>query len=469
MICMFAVATFALFPGIALSQVQVSPLFGDHAVLQRGASVPIWGTAEPGETVTVRVAGRSASTAANAKGRWIARLTDLPVGGPYTLIVTGTTTEVRSVVMVGDVWLASGQSNMSFRLMDAPAPEYDAVMASASDAQLSMFVVPIRSSAVMESDVGYVWQPAAPESVRAWSAVAYLFARELRTNVGVPIGILTAAVPATSGETWTSTEALATEPELINDAQETYKRRFPNGGNGASVLPGQFFNGMIAPLIPYAIRGAIWYQGENNASAERPQHYQRLLSLLIRDWRQRWGQGNFPFEIVQLHNIDPPGSARVGLPVVREAQLLISETLPNVGLAVAIDTGDGSLHPPDKRLVAHRLVLAALENSYGEKIESSGPLYAGFEVVGSEMHVTFTHLGGGLVARDGALRQFEIAGADKVFVPAVASINGNEVFLSSPQVASPVAARYAMAPNPTGCNLYNRAGLPASPFRTDNW
>jgi sialate O-acetylesterase len=271
--------------------------------------------------------------------------------------------------------------------------------------------------------------------------------------------------PKSLDDTWRF-QAEQTYPALTPAAQKAMPT-YP--GVQIQDTPGALFNAMIAPLIPYAIKGCIWYQGESNVGA--PQQYRALLTDLITDWRGRWGEGDFPFEIEQLANYYdiPAQPVDSGEARVREAQLQVAQTVPHTGLAVAIDIGTEDIHPPNKREVGRRLSLAALSDAYGKSIVHSGPIYAGMQVTGSTVTIQFRHVDGGLAAHGGPLMQFAVAGSDRKFVWADARIAGDTVIVSSPQTPQPVAVRYAWANNPQGCNLYNGAGLPASPFRTDDW
>ena len=492
----------------ALAEVQLPAIFSDHMVLQSAAAVPVWGWADPGEEVTVSIAGQTRTATADASGAWKLKLDKLSATAPVTLTIKGKNTIVIQDVLVGEVWLASGQSNMQLPVNDAMNPQ--AEKASAKYPQIRMFTVVHHAAITPQTNCEGQWVICSPETVGHFSAAAYFFARELHQHLKVPVGIINSSWGATPIETWTCLDRMEGKPEFAPvfqsweakmrvpfdeaKAESQYQHALAAWKTNVEVLkaagkpvpyqpqkqvapradknyPGNDFNGMIAPLIPYAIRGAIWYQGENNAMSEFPQLYQAQLKLLIQDWRQRWGEGDLPFAWVQLPNFQmksPVQSALDKWAVVRES-MLRTLAVTNTGMAVTIDVGNPNyIHPGNKQAVGHRLALWARAKVYGENIPYSGPLPAGQQINGDKITVSFTHADGGLVAKDGGLKGFAIAGADHHWVPATAQIQGDQVIVSSPEVKSPVAVRYAWADNPE-CNLFNGAGLPASPFRTDAW
>ena len=657
-------------------EVRLAHVFGDHMVLQREAPVPVWGWAPAGETVTVGIDGQVHETVADEGGRWAVRLEPMAAGGPYTLTVRGPSDVTLRDVLVGDVWVCSGQSNMEWPL--ASAANGEAEVAAADHPRMRLLRVPRGLAADPQADCEAAWTVCAPETAGEFSAVGYFFGRELAGHVGVPVGLIQSAYGGSPAEPWAPWAALAAHPDYvpvldeverlaaryepmrkelqaeyeaalaehekvgpaflanlpvflegleardrglaegwhrpeiddagwgeiavpgfwqqagvealagvrgivwfrarvdvpaawagrdlilslgaIDDADVTYfggrevgrvgyetprhwayHRRYVVPGEavraGANVVavrvtdlggsgglvgpasemyvaplsasladagslpevwrwrvgwtpepgeiprkprapadpaaghrsPSAMYNAMIAPLVPYAMRGVIWYQGESNVT--RAGDYRDLFTLLIGGWRGAWGQGEFPFLFVQLASLGPPpiqpqdhGWARL-----REAQVG-ALAVANTGMAVAIDVGDADdIHPRDKQTVGRRLALAARKVAYGEDVVHSGPVYEGMEVAGGRVRVHFRHVGGGLVARGGAIRQFAIAGADRQFVWAEARVEGETVVVWSDAVPAPVAVRYGWAQNPEGCNLYNREGLPASPFRTDDW
>lgn len=630
--------------------------FADHAVLQRDVPVPIWGTAAPGERVTVSFAGMDHAAVADADGRWKAVLGPLPAAAePRDLVIRGADGDSVTLtdVVVGDVWLCSGQSNMGMSV--ASSRDAAAEIAAADHPLIREFRVATGSSLQPRRDVAGTWKRCSPETVGGFSGVAYYFGRQLHRELNVPIGLVVSAVGGTPAEAWTRLAAIERLPVTGERAtaeiarlltQEEDNRRFlveraaweerhrvqpppvaeaargwaapdldtsdwnrvkfpgrwkdagvKSGGvfwirkefdlpaealknpwlivglnwmpeqyetvylNGTEVAgleekppafytaqrsyhvrssfarPGRnvlavrivaatetayinlygknvfsfssqkdvddtwlmkvetlfeplskeaiaarpkpnslnptnagaaLYNAMIAPLMPLAIKGTVWYQGESNAA--RGREYRDLLAALINDWRDEWGQGDFPFYIVQLANYygvpKEPGDS--GVARVREAQMQVATSVPATGLAVAIDLGEEGIHPLNKQDVGRRLALQALRKTYRRDAPCDGPIYRGMTVEGPAIRVSFDH-SDGLVARDGPPKWFAIAGDDKKFVWADARIDGQSVIVSSPQVPRPVAVRYAWADNPDGCNLYNATGLPASPFRTDDW
>ncbi|MCW3094953.1 MAG: Sialic acid-specific 9-O-acetylesterase [Chthonomonadaceae bacterium] len=622
------------------------PLFTDHMVFQRGIKAPVWGWTQPGKKVTVGMDGKTATATAGPDGKWMAALGPFTAGGPYTLTVNGPETAKVEDVLIGDVWICSGQSNMEMGIGNVYNAQDE--IAKAANPNIRLFSVPKKIAGEPQETVASHWDTCTPQTVanggwNGFSAVGYFFGRHLQETQHVPIGLIHTSWGGTIAEAWTSASALRTMPDFapqVDAVEKTYAEMKKDGGsfdkmladwytkndpggahnwgaadfdsaawktmklptaweaaglpdydgvvwfrkdfdlpdgwagktltlhlgpiddddttfvNGvqvgatrgynidrvykipASVLkaghnviavrvldtggagglngtPDKMFltttelgagqsmplagdwkyqdsapltkanpvpmqtadnpnvttvlyNGMIAPLLPYGIKGAIWYQGESNAG--RGMQYRTLLPTMIKDWRSRFGVGEFPFFIVQLANFTPVVDTPIqeGWADLREAQLLTSENLPKTGIAVAIDIGDaGDIHPKNKQEVGRRLGLSADAIAYGDKVEYSGPLYKSMKVEGDKIRLTFTHLGGGLVTKDGGpLKGFAIAGADKHFEFADAKIEGDTIVVSSAKVSNPTAVRYAWANNPI-CNLVNKAGLPASSFRTD--
>ena len=622
------------------SQVRLPRLISDGMVLQRDARVKIWGWAAEHEKISVAFKDSVYRTSANDKGEWAIVLSGLKPGGPFTMTVSASNTITINNVMIGDVWLCSGQSNMELP-MKRVSWIYESEIMNAENPNIRQFAVPQKYDFKRPEDdlEKGVWQSADPRSVLEFSAVAYFFGRELYEKYHVPIGLINSSLGGSPAESWLSEDALKEFPNHLAEAQrfkddalikkiesqdkiridawydllrqrdEGYKdarnpwsdphvstdgwntmkvpgywantelgpvngvvwfrRDFdvpaPMAGRNAKLILGRIvdadsvfingvfvgttsyqypprrykvpmdvlregrntivvrvisnigkggfvpdksyelicagqtidlkgewqyrlgarmeplasqtfirwkplglYNAMTAPLINYAIKGVVWYQGESNA--DRPVEYRKLLPALIRDWRSKWGQGDFPFLIVQLPNFmeakDQPSESNWAL--LREAQLR-TLSLPRTGLAVTIDIGEwNDIHPLDKKDVGKRLALAAQRVAYGdESVVSSGPIYQSMKIEGNKVIVSFTQTGSGLVAKNGELTSFAVAGADKRFVWAQAKIEDNKVVVWSEKVPNPVAVRYAWADNPQGANLYNVEGLPASPFRTD--
>ena len=476
------------------AEVKPNSLFSDGVVLQRGVSVPVWGTAKDGEKVTVKFQDQTVSATAR-EGRWLVRLKPLKAGGPFTLSVSGENSLIINNVLVGEVWLCSGQSNMGFDLSRA-ANAAEAI-AAAGDPQLRLFTVPHSAMDTPQTDAPGSWKESTPETAAHFSAVAFFFGRYLRQSLKVPVGLINSSVGGTPAEAWTSRSALEADPELKQildryaekvktydpaEAAAQHKQalakhkeavakakaegkpqppalRAPTDPRRGSGRPGGLYNGMIAPLQPYAIAGAIWYQGEANAG--RATEYRKLFPAMIGNWREAWGQGNFPFLFVQI----APHQRMT--PEIREAQLFTWQNVPRTAMAVITDVGNETdIHPTKKEPVGARLALAARAIAYGEKVAYSGPVYDSMKVKGNRVILSFKHLGGGLMAKDGELKGFTIAGAEGDFVTATAKIEGKNLVLSNPSVAKPVAVRYGWASTPD-VNLFNTEGLPATPFRTD--
>lgn len=477
----------------ARAEVRLPSVLTDHMVLQRGQPIHIWGSAGPGEKIYVSFHGREGNAVADELGRWGLYLPPVPAGGPFTLTVRGKNTITYTDVLVGDLWIASGQSNMGFPMGKTAwtngVQNSQQEIANANHPRLRLFHVKDTASDYPLEDISaQPWTACTPQSVTDFSAVAYYFGSELLTKEDVPIGLIEADWGGTPAEAWTSLSALSSDPSLMpvfaaeaqmmgnestallqqkKEQQETEEAKaegkplpkFHWRPDPNSWAPARLFNAMIAPLTPLPIRGAIWYQGESSTDPLRAPVYAHLFQTLISDWRTQWKQGDFPFLFVQIANFRPG----TDWPPVREAQRK-ALALRNTGMAVTIDIGDpDNVHPTDKKDVGHRLALWARALSYGEKVEDSGPLFQEAVPMGAQMRVWFNHAQGGLVSKRGELQGFEVAGSDGKFFPAKATIEGNSVLASSKEVPAPVSVRYGWAADPA-CNLYNGDGLPASPF-----
>ena len=452
-------------------------------------------------------ARQKASSKADAAGIWRVDLKPLPTSAEgRVLVITGSQTAKPielDDVLVGEVWLASGQSNMDFSVSKkvkyfAGVVNEEQEIAAANYPLIRMFTGEAAKAYTPQKEVRGEWKVCTPENAPAFSAAAYFFARDLHKEIEVPVGILTLAFGASTAEAWIDRASLAADPELkpvlgrFDAAVQSFRTNPPpavapprsedvaatnapparrrRGGSTRDPIQDQhnptvLFNGMIHPVIPFALRGVIWYQGESIVGGSAGVTlYPRVQATLIRDWRKLWGEGDFPFYIVQLAGQEAASNS----PMVREAQATVL-SLPNTGMAVTADIGEAkNVHPHNKQDVGDRLARIALANVYGRPIEYSGPRYESMKIESNTVRVTLSHLGGGLVAKGGeSLKWFVIAGADMKFVPAEARIDGDTVVVSSPEVTAPVAVRYAWANFPDGCNLYNAAGLPAAPFRTD--
>ena len=490
----FTLLTAIAFWGLApftRAELQLPALFCDNMVLQQGMPLPVWGWADDGEVVTIKFRHQKI-TAKTQNLRWTGALRALKAGGPDVLTIsTKHQTLNLTNVLVGEVWVCSGQSNMEFPL--ARAFESEADVASATNANIRLFKVPKNRLECPTIITKASWETLSPQTAESFSAVGYYFGRALQQARKVPVGLIGTYWGGTPAESWMSRPALELNPryrtEILDphtaaystyrQAAEAYDRekaaaqkagtaftkRAPNQPWGGYEL----YNGMIVPLLPYAIKGAIWYQGESNAS--RAEQYRTLFPDMIRCWRRSWSEPEFTFLAVQLAPFkaikEEPGESDWA--ELREAQLLATKVLPNVGMAVITDVGEEKdIHPRKKEPVGSRLALAARAIAYGEKIEYSGPLYKSMQVKDSQAVLSFDHLGGGLEARGGELKGFAICGPDRKFVPAQARIEGDKVIVTSPQVQQPAAVRFGWADFPV-VNFWNKAGLPATPFRTDDF
>jgi len=487
--------------GTALADVKLPAVISDNMVLQQETPAGVWGWAEPGEKVTVKFGGKSADTAADAKGKWKVKLEGLPAGATGEMTIAGKNTLTIKNVVVGEVWVASGQSNMEF-VVQGGKDAADEIKA-ADFPMIRMFTVTKAAKTEPAEDCVGKWDVCTPQNVPHFSAVGYFFARRLYQTLKQPIGVIHTSWGGTPAEFWTPKQTLAANPAFkpvfdswdravaaYPQAKEKYETdlaawkeatktppaagteapkapRAPRGGD-AFGSPSCLYNGMIAPLLNYTIRGAIWYQGEANAGA--PDLYKKLFPAMIRSWRKEWQIEDFPFLYVQLANF----MQRHATPTdtnwarLREAQLETLE-VPHTGMAVIIDIGEsGNIHPKNKQDVGLRLALWAEATVYYRDQEYSGPLPSGFQIEDGKARLTFRN-GEGMKAADGGkIKGFAIAGEDRKFVWAEADIQGDHVVISSPEVPNPVAVRYAWDDDPEG-NLINNTGLPASPFRTDEW
>lgn len=472
------------------ARVQVPALFSDNMVLQQGVPVKVWGWAEEGEKITVQFRGQTVSTTARNL-EWSVQLRALKPGDSDVLRISSPQHKLTFTnVLVGEVWVCSGQSNMEWPLSAAFEPQAD--IAAATNTMIRLFHVPKMKSDSATVKIKASWEVCSPAAVPGFSAVGYYFGRDLQAARKVPVGLIESDWGGSPAEAWMSREALEINPryqaEILDayptaekkfrEAQATWEKEkaeaeknqqeFKRGKPWPPWKPSELYNGMIAPLIPYAIKGAIWYQGESNAG--RAEQYRSLFADMIRNWRRDWGS-DLTFLCVQLAPFmavkDEP--AESGWAELREAQWLATQSLPGVGMAVITDVGDPKdIHPKKKQPVGARLALAARGIAYGEKIEFSGPIFRTLELKGDKAVLHFEHVGRGLEARDGGLKGFAVCGEDRKFVWARAEIAGDTVVVSSPAVAQPVAVRYGWADCPV-VNLWNKDGLPASPFRTDDF
>lgn len=482
------------------ADVRLPALFTDHMVLQRATEVPIWGWADEGEKIIVQFRDQRIQTTA-VGGKWSVKLKHLSYGGPDTLTVLGKNRLDIDDVLVGEVWICSGQSNMEWPMHASYQPQGD--IAAANNSKLRLFTVPKLKSDKPVDDVKSSWQLTSPETVKNFSAVGYYFGLSLQQSLGVPVGLIHTSWGGSPAEVWMSNEVLSSNPEYKRDILDPFPAQLKNFQNSVAQWeketadlkaqgkeqtrgrpwgiwsPSELYNGMIAPLIPYAVKGAIWYQGESNAG--RAHQYRTLFRDMIQNWRDDWNNQDLAFFAVQLAPWDKnrkrtieqitekPGDSDWA--ELREAQNIAAQSLSKAGIAVITDAGDkDDIHPAKKKPAGERLAIAARGITYGEKIVYSGPTYKGMEVKKDKIVIHFDHVGDGLVAREGELTGFAIAGADQKFVWAKAEISkdGKTVIVSSPDVLQPVAVRYGWADYPV-VNLWNLNDLPASPFRTDSF
>jgi sialate O-acetylesterase len=470
-------------------------------VLQRETPLPIWGWADPGEQVTVTFRDTTMTATADAGGNWGVKLPPVPASNsPSIMTISGKNTIKLLNILIGEVWVGSGQSNMQWPVSAATNAAEE--MVAANYPQIRLFLVPLVPSGTPAKTVNAHWTPCSPRAVPEFSAVLYFFGRELHKRLDVPIGLISTSWGGTRIEPWIPPEGLSSLKELksewdaVAQAESSYQavraghlkaiRAWMEAAESAAASgqdfldPPEFpihplnssgkatglYNGMIHPLVPFAIRGAIWYQGEANRG--QGMHYLDLMRGLIQGWRSVWGEGEFPFLYVQLAPFRYPLSETV-LPEIWEAQTA-ALSIPNTGMAVTTDIATiENIHPTNKQEVGRRLSLWALAKTYGQDLVYSGPLYDSMTVEGDKIRIKFKYAGGGLLARDGKpLTWFSIAGSDKQFCPAAATIEGDTVLVQSPKVGMPVAVRFGwnQIAEP---NLCSKTGLPASPFRTDQW
>lgn len=435
-------AVCAVIPHIATADVQLPAVFGSHMVVQRDVPLPVWGTADPGEEVTLTWDGKQAGkNTADGEGKWKVTLPALSVGGTsHTLTVSGKNSVKFEDILVGEVWLGSGQSNMEWAL--ASTQNAPAVIAAANHPELRLFHVPKIQAPKPAADVKAEWNVCAPVTVPKFSAVLYYFGTRLQEELKVPIGLINSSWGGSPIEPWT-----------IHDG-----------------VSGGMYNGMIAPLIPFPVRGILWYQGESNVLKKNGFDYSEKMRNLIGGWRAAWGVENMPFYFVQI----APWKGRYEeeeLPKLWEAQVATLK-IPHTGMAITTDLVDNiaDIHPKNKKDVGHRLARWALARDYQRKgVEVSGPLFKSQKVEGERIRVSFAHVAGGLKSRDAKpLSDFEIAGSDGMYVPAEAVIDGRDVVVFAPTVRAPQSVRFGWN-NVAQPNLANSEDLPASPFRSENW
>jgi sialate O-acetylesterase len=514
MIKLFAALTLLLLSmPLAQADVRLAALFADHMVLQRDQANLVWGWADPGESVTVRFNGGAYTATTGEQGAWSVQVPPAPLGDPHALVVEGKNTITINDILMGDVWLCSGQSNMGWPVNKSNDAEKE--IAVANYPEIRYFRVALGVALTEQSDTKGAWHVTTPDVAKWYSAVAYYFGREIHQELDVPIGLLATAWGGTPVESWTSQRAKersetfkklnddwAADLAKQGDAMALYynvrgkdrieRPETKRGLGNAPNVPSFNYNAMVAPLWRFGIKGAIWYQGESNAG--RAYQYRDLMQTMILDWRSQFGQGNFPFIITEIANfgarVKEPGDSEWA--ELREAQSMAT-ALPKVGIASIIEIGEAdNIHPGNKQDVGYRLAQSALSIAYGKDVLPAGPTYAGMKIKGDKIVIGFNHVGGGLTTWnresdektssdsrvEPPISGFAIAGADQKFHWADATIKGEKVVLSSEHVKNPVAVRYGWSDNPV-CNLYNTQNwilanyklphLPASPFRTDDF
>jgi sialate O-acetylesterase len=484
-------------------------------IIQRDVRVPIWGRANPNEAIQVVFVNQIKNTITDHKGHWSVKLDPIPSGGPFNMTIIGENTHVIENILVGDVWICSGQSNMGFALQNSENAESE--LPKANHPNIHLFKVKNNAALTPQETLEGKWSVCTSESARLFSAVGYYFGKKVHKKLNVPIGLICSAWGGTPAEAWTGLETLKSHPilkPLLNywealtqypdyethfadyharfniefraylrairewreqvEKAEQENRPIPprprlENGPGSKNTPAVLYNAMIRPLEPYAIKGVIWYQGESNT--ERAWQYRTLFPQMIQCWRDNWGQGDFPFLFVQLPNYMEPQKQPIensGWVELQEAQLNTLKETVNTSMAVTIDLGEAdNIHPKNKRDVGKRLALNAFQHVYGLDVPGSGPIYQSVKFKGKWAVITFKHVGDGLMTtNDEKVKGFAIKGEEGPFRWAQAKIKGATVHVWNDRIQSPKAVRFAWASNPIH-NLYNKAGLPACPFRTD--
>lgn len=510
-ILFFTVSVLLFAQTVAHAEVTLPRIIGSNMVLQRNMEAPIWGWAAPGEEITITLSAEAkdvepvstATSIADAAGNWQVKLPAMAAGGPYTLRVKGSNTLELTNVLFGEVWVCSGQSNMQWSVN--ASKDNEAEIAAAMYPKIRLFYIPRVPSGLLQKDVEADWYETSPETIPNFSAVAYYFGRKLYKNLDVPIGLINTSWGGTRIEPWTPPVGFAGVPALVSinkeveDIQANYRAQLSEKMDAIEAWiadtrkaletdgqltqmpdnthplahqqrPTALYNSMVHPIVPYGIRGALWYQGESNL--REGMLYHEKMKALINGWREVWGQGDFPFYFVQLapFNYGGRNASPFFLPQIWEAQTA-TLALPNTGMAVTTDIGNlRDIHPRNKQDVGRRLALWALAKDYGrDDVTYSGPLYKAMAIEGNTIRLTFDHVGSGLTSRDEKpLTWFQIAGEDKEFVEAKATIDSDTVVVSSDAIANPVAVRFGWHQSAEP-NFMNKEGLPASPFRTDSW
>jgi sialate O-acetylesterase len=462
LLCM---AVVILFANYIHAEVKLPAIFGDHMVLQQQTGAAIWGKAPAGKTVRIVTSWdkKSYSAVVNSEGNWKITVKTPDAGGPFTISVSDGQPLVLKNVMIGEVWICSGQSNMEMKMKgnkNQPVFGSTEAIITSSNPKIRLFTVERKTSLTPLDDFTGKWSECLPENVAEFSATAWFFGQMVHKVLGVPVGLIVSSWGGTRIEPWIS-ETTIKEFSFVTlpDKNQT--------GTLSQQTPTVLFNSMINPMVGYAFRGALWYQGESNRN--EPANYEKLMPGLVKSWRSAWNIGEFPFYYVQIAPYDY-GTTGLSSAFLREAQLKASTALPNMGMASIMDSGEKDcIHPANKKAAGERLALLALSKTYGKKgFEFSGPVLKEMKVEGSLVFLTFDHAQNGLTTYGKELVNFKVAGENKVFVAAKAAITYAGITLFAPSVTKPVAVRYAFDDFVTG-ELFNTEGLPASSFRTDSW
>ncbi|PTQ95586.1 sialate O-acetylesterase [Mucilaginibacter yixingensis] len=457
----------------AKAQLKLGSLFTDDMILQQQMQAPIWGWDAPGKTVSVTTSwnGKKYNVTTTSTGKWLVKVATPSYGGPYTVTISDGKPVKLKNVMIGDVWLCGGQSNMEIPVKgykSQPITGSLEAIAHSKNSNIRIYTVPHGSrTELQENSKASVWHEASPEFVSNFSATGYFFGRLVQEQLNIPIGLLSCNYAGSSLEAWLDPEALKDFPEIHIPAKT-------DSIKAVSRTPTTLYNAMLYPIIGYGIKGEIFYQGESNY--DRPDQYLKLFPAAVKRWRDLWGQGEFPFYYVQIAPYDyaqlPPYNAggKYNSAYQRDAQRKALNYIPSSGMAVLLDVGEqATIHPPRKQQAGERLAYLALGQTYGQKgFDFASPTYKDMSVAGNTVTVRFNNAENGLTSYFKPMQLFEIAGKDKYFYPAQASISGSTIVVSSPNVKEPVAVRYAWKDFVTG-DLFGTNGLPVSSFRTDEW
>lgn len=455
-------AMLILVPAFLHAEVKLPAIFGNHMVLQQQTDAAIWGTATPDKTVKVTTSWdrKSYTSRAGADGNWKVKVKTPVAGGPYSITISDGKALKLENVLIGEVWVCSGQSNMAMTMRgyrNQPVLNSNEDIAISENPSIRLFKVEQKSSVVPLTDFAGEWKECLPENVANFSATAWYFGRMIQKATGVPVGLIASSWGGTRIEPWMSEQGIRKFDFLT----------LPDSKNTNIQAPTMLFNAMINPMAGYALRGAIWYQGESNRN--EPDRYEKLIPAMVENWRAEWGIGEFPFYYVQIapYNYGPAG---LNSAFLREAQLKAASAIPNIGMASLMDAGEiDCIHPANKKAAGERLAYIALAQTYGKKgIEWSGPVLKEMTVEGNMVKLTFDHAGNGLTTYGKELVNFKVAGENKRFYPAYSVITATGITLFSHSVPKPVAVRYAFDDFVVG-ELFNTDGLPASSFRTDDW